>query len=143
MKRQNKAPADSWNNVKRLINEYGKEHWKPLIVAVLFALTFSMSPYVYGYLSRIMLDDVLELGSTETDVKNTGTALVETSDPGETGKTVEEKLKLLGLMFLIYIVVHILFEALNWLYGYTITSVGQRVVFKIRQRLHDKLRRFR
>ena len=94
---------DSWNNIKRLINDYGKEHWKPLVAAVLFALVFSLSPYVYGFLSRIMLDDVLEIGSTETVVD-----AAERLDTGQPGKSVEEKLKLLALMFLFYVGVHIL-----------------------------------
>ena len=128
MKMRNRTSSDSWNNVKRLINDYGKQHWRPLIIAVLFALIFSMSPYVYGFLSQIMLDDVLELGPAES---------VEETDRIE--KSVDEKLRLLAFMFLIYVVVHIVFEASNWLYAYIITSVGQRVVFKIRQRLHDKL----
>lgn len=81
-------------------------------------------------MNRIMLDDVLEVGSNDD---------IEESTEIESRKTQEEKTKFLGLMFLAYIGALVLFASLNWLYSYIITSIGQRIVFKIRQHLHDKL----
>ena len=82
--------GSSWHSFKRLLNDYGRKHWAGLILAVLLALSASLSPYVYGYMNRIMLDDVLEVGSNDD---------IEESTEIESRKTQEEKTKFLGLMF--------------------------------------------
>ena len=51
------------------------------------------------------------------------------------------KLEFLWLIFFLYIAVRSVFAAINWFYTYHIAFVGQRIVYRIRLDLHQKIQR--
>lgn len=149
----------SWKNIARLVRDYVKAYWKRMGFVLLVATATSLSPYVFGFLSQVMVDDVLQIkAATEASVDQSVEERPEAREPvdearlspspspplspsgnGGVGKTREEKLRLLGWMFLAYVAVRLTFAGLNWLYSYHITYIGQHIVFHLRQHLHDKL----
>jgi subfamily B ATP-binding cassette protein MsbA len=47
----------------------------------------------------------------------------------------------LGWIFILYLVVRSCFATINWFYTYSIAFVGQRIVYRIRLDLHDKVQK--
>ena len=56
-------------------------------------------------------------------------------------KTRTEKLEWLGWIFVLYLAVRSCFATINWFYTYSIAYVGQRIVFRIRLDLHEKVQK--
>lgn len=154
---------ESWGNLTRLIRTYLSPYWQRLLLVLVLALLTSLSPYIFGYLSRIMMDDVLEIGKgggNRTHASKVKTEAVDEAEgtpssfqeqppeaPDQRGissaegewKPKGEALHLLGIMFAVYVLIRLTFAGANWLYSYTMTYVGQRIVFQLRRDLHDKL----
>lgn len=185
--KKEKVPfKESWGHLKRLVRVYLFPHWQRLLPVLALAMLTSLSPYVFGYLSRIMMDEVLQVGqgggtpkqatpsepnvidgseprrssserptpdtaSIETTEEAKGGSLrsreqpLETTSPGDTSlparilKSPSERLRLLEILFVVYILVRLTFAGANWAYSYIMTYVGQRIVFRLRRDLHDKL----
>jgi subfamily B ATP-binding cassette protein MsbA len=149
----------SRRNISRLVRDYVRAYWKRMAFVLLVAMITSLSPYVFGFMSRIMVDDVLQIGlKTETtdekrvqepprdrEIEDTMERSPSPSPPLSPSqnepvkKSREEKLRLLGIMFLAYGLVRLTFAGSSWLYSYHITHIGQRVVFQLRKDLHEKL----
>ncbi|MCD6336219.1 MAG: ABC transporter ATP-binding protein, partial [Candidatus Latescibacteria bacterium] len=168
--RKQASLRSSRKNIARLVRNYVKAYWKRMGFVLLVALITSLSPYVFGFMSRVMLDDVLQIGlKTETageqcievppgelepngeersgdqeiedEVEPPSSSPLSLSPSQNEGvkKSTEEKLRLLGIMFLAYVLVRLVFAGSTWLYSYHITHIGQRVVFQLRKDLHEKL----
>ena len=149
----------SGSNITRLVRDYVSAYWKRLVFVLLMALITSSSPYVFGYMSRLMLDDVLQIGITtetpapavqseeepsedrtiEAEVKRSPAPPLSRSRDEGVKKSREEKQRLLGIMFLSFVLIRLSFSGSTWLYSYHITHIGQRVVFQLRKDLHEKL----
>ena len=120
-----KREESSYRNIKRLIGGYLRPYWfRVLIVAIVTSMS-AMAPYVFGYLGKIMVDDVLQLSRQGEIVK----------------KTASEQLHLLLWVFFAYVVVHLLSIGFTWLYSYNLAYVSQGIVYTLRQQLHEKLQR--
>jgi subfamily B ATP-binding cassette protein MsbA len=149
----------SWNNIARLVRDYVRTYWKRLGFVLLVAMMTSLSPYIFGFMSRVIVDDVLQIGmTTETPAVQSEEEPSEVREIEDTmerspapspplapsqqegaKKSREEQLRLLRIMFLAYVLVRLTFAGLSWLYAYHITHIGQHVVFQLRKDLHEKL----
>ncbi len=117
-----KREESSYRSIKRLIGAYLRPYWfRVLIVAIVTSMS-AMAPYVFGYLGKVVVDDVLQLGEI---VK----------------KTASEQLHLLLWVFFAYVAVHLLSIGFTWFYSYNLAYVSQRIVYTLRQQLHEKLQR--
>ncbi len=129
---------------KRLIREYIAPHWGRMSIAIVVTSLVALNPYVFGYLGKVMVDDVLEVGKgstaavSESDSTSAGADTEETNTPPQ-GKTTQERLRLLLIIFLADISANLLTIFFSWIYQYNIAYVGQRIVFALRQQLHRKL----
>jgi len=166
---------ESWRNLKRLVRVYLLSYWSRLVVVLVLAMLTSLSPYVFGYLSRIMVDDVIQIGrgggdrreevsregdsagnveggsekegaadsSMEEDASSESSLGSgeggDVSEGGSSKPSRGEGVRLLGILFGVYVLVRLIFAGASWLYSYTMTYVGQRIVFHLRGDLHDKL----
>jgi subfamily B ATP-binding cassette protein MsbA len=136
----------SKDDLLRLARDYVVPYWKKILLILLIALVTSASPYVFGYMSKIVLDNILQVGikakiehPTSTLVETQQPPSQETSSPSPLLKSKDEKLHLLLYIFIAYIAIRLLFIVLNGLYSYYITDIGQRIVFTLRSHLHMKL----
>lgn len=109
------------------------EHWARMLLVLVMAFGLSLSPYVFGFMTKIMIDKVLEVRPQQ--VSEGGTS------PPAVHRPVQERMRLLGWMFLAYFLIRLALAGFSWLYSYNITYVGQKLVFKLRQQLYDKLQR--
>jgi len=143
-------------DIVRLVKEYLRPYWLRMTLVVLAASASAMAPYMFGYLGKVMVDDVLRLGGERTTgVHQSATAVqhtdgvtdLSTTSPSSSAHAPErpdqttqrEQIHLLLLVFLAYIGVHLASIGLTWLYSYNIAYVGQRIVYKMRRQLHEKL----
>jgi len=132
-------------NLVRLMREYMAPYWGRMLLAIAMTSLVALSPYAFGFLGKVMVDNVLEVGAgkgTSLSAEGEGTsAETAPAEPATApqGKSVPEKLKLLGMVFLAYVAVHLLSIAFSWVYQYNIAYVGQKIVFTLREQLHRKL----
>ena len=126
------------------------------MVMVMATITSSYT-FLLGFISKITVDEVLQLKPAGEVVSEAHMqSLIQEErrpkrDPqatipglGKEGgimlpKTRTEKLAWLGWIFILYLVVRSFFATLNWFYTYSIAYVGQRIVFRIRLALHEKV----
>lgn len=139
------------NDILRLLRTYVLPHWGRVALIALTALIAGSSPYVLGYLGKVMVDDVLQVqqgpgaeeeqeaqgwvepgGAPEPDTEQ------DDAEP-DAGRSSGDKKRLLLRLFLAYVAVRLFFIACQWVYAYTVTYVGQRLVYQIRGHLHEKL----
>ena len=135
----------------RFIKEYIRPYWFRMILAIVVTCIMSLYPFILGYLGKVMVDDVLQVGKVEK-VKKTlpkdsweirkGSPPKRISPPIQPEfrkKSQSEKLYWLKLLVLAYIGLRLFFAGLSWLYRYTMVFVGQRIVYHMRRQLHAKL----
>ena len=144
-------------NLKRFVILYIKPYWGRMLMVILMATITSSYTFLLGFISKITVDEVLQLkpaGEVVLEAHMQSLIQEETRprrDPqatipglGKEGglmqpKTRTEKLAWLGWIFILYLVVRSFFATLNWFYTYNISYVGQRIVFRIRLALHEKV----
>ena len=144
-------------NLKRFIILYIKPYWGRLLMVMVMATITSSYTFLLGFISKITVDEVLQLKPAGEVVSEAHMqSLIQEErrpkrDPqatipglGKEGgimlpKTRTEKLAWLGWIFILYLVVRSFFATLNWFYTYSIAYVGQRIVFRIRLALHEKV----
>ena len=144
-------------NLKRFVILYIKPYWGRMLMVILMATITSSYTFLLGFISKITVDEVLQLkpaGEVVSEAHMQSLIQEETRprrDPqatipglGKEGglmqpKTRTEKLAWLGWIFILYLVVRSFFATLNWFYTYNISYVGQRIVFRIRLALHEKV----
>jgi len=130
-----------------------------MLMVMLMAGTTSSYSFLLGFISKLTIDEVLQLkpaAQVATDARMKSLTQVETlsrRDPQNVLphqwedekvqhiKSRTEKIKWLWWIFLLYLVVRSLFAAINWFYSYNISFVGQRIVFRIRLDLHQKIQK--
>lgn len=128
----------SIKGLKRLFVEYLKPYWLRIITVILVATLSAMAPYAFGYLGKVVVDDILQIGQRVENGPQTEEAGL-TKFPTKDNKA--HRLHLLFLVFLAYVAVHSLSIGFTWLYSYNVAYVGQRIVFTLRKQLHEKLQR--
>ena len=144
-------------NLKRFTILYIKPYWGRMLLVILMATITSSYTFLLGFISKITVDEVLQLKPAGEVVSEAHMqSLIQEErrpkrDPqatipglGKEGgitlpKTRTEKLEWLGWIFILYLVVRSFFATLNWFYTYSIAYVGQRIVFRIRLALHEKV----
>ena len=144
-------------NLKRFIILYIKPYWGRMLMVIMMATITSSYTFLLGFISKITVDEVLQLKPAGEVVSEAHMqSLIQEErrpkrDPqatipglGKEGgimlpKTRTEKLEWLGWIFILYLVVRSFFATLNWFYTYSIAYVGQRIVFRIRLALHEKV----
>ncbi len=144
-------------NLKRFILLYIKPYWGRMLMVIMMATITSSYTFLLGFISKITVDEVLQLKPAGEVVSEAHmqSLIQEESRPkrdpqatipglGKEGgimlpKTRTEKLEWLGWIFILYLVVRSFFATLNWFYTYSIAYVGQRIVFRIRLALHEKV----
>lgn len=147
------------NSIKRFIKAYIKPYWFRMIMVMLMAGVTSSYSFLLGFISKLTIDEVLQLkpaAQVATDAhmkslikeelhphRDPNTALPRAWDETETKrpKTKTEKIHWLWWIFILYLVVRSLFATINWFYNYNISFVGQRIVFRIRLDLHQKIQK--
>ena len=144
-------------NLKRFTILYIKPYWGRMLLVIVMATITSSYTFLLGFISKITVDEVLQLKPAGEVVSEAHMqSLIQEErrpkrDPqatipglGKEGgitlpKTRTEKLEWLGWIFILYLVVRSFFATLNWFYTYSIAYVGQRIVFRIRLALHEKV----
>lgn len=144
-------------SLKRFIRLYIKPYWVRMLMVIAMATVTSSYTFLLGFISKITVDEVLQLKPSEEVVSEArkqssiqadkrprrdphatlpefGKALVQP-------KTRTEKLEWLGWIFVLYLIVRSCFATINWFYTYSIAYVGQRIVFRIRLDLHEKVQK--
>ncbi|HID11204.1 MAG TPA: ABC transporter ATP-binding protein [Candidatus Latescibacteria bacterium] len=129
---------DSLRQTSRLLRGYLLPHWTRMMLVLATAFGLSLSPYIFGFMSKIMIDKVLEI-RPQIQQETLEGETSQTAPPA--GRPMEERMRLLWWMFLAYVLIRLTLAGLRWLYSYNITYVGQKLVFRLRQELYDKLQR--
>ena len=145
------------DNFKRFVILYIKPYWGRLLMVMVMATITSSYSFLLGFISKITVDEVLQLkpaGEVVSDAHMQSLIQEERRpkrDPqatipglGKEGgimlpKTRTEKLEWLGWIFILYLAVRSFFATINWFYTYSISYVGQRIVYRIRLALHEKV----
>lgn len=144
-------------SLKRFIRLYIKPYWGRMLMVIAMATVTSSYTFLLGFISKITVDEVLQLKPSEEVVSEARRqASIQADkcprrDPHATlpefgkalvqPKTRTEKLEWLGWIFVLYLVVRSCFATINWFYTYSIAYVGQRIVFRIRLDLHEKVQK--
>ena len=144
-------------SLKRFIRLYIKPYWVRMLMVIAMATVTSSYTFLLGFISKITVDEVLQLKPSEEVVSEARRqASIQADkrprrDPHATlpefgkalvqPKTRTEKLEWLGWIFVLYLIVRSCFATINWFYTYSIAYVGQRIVFRIRLDLHEKVQK--
>ncbi len=147
------------NSLKRFIKIYIKPYWFRMIMVMVMAGVTSSYSFLLGFISKLTIDEVLQLKpAAEVASQARMKSLIKTEsiprrDPQDLlpnfgqdsganrPKSKTEKMQWLWWIFILYLVVRSLFATINWFYNYNISFVGQRIVFRIRLDLHQKIQK--
>ena len=147
------------DSMKRFIQTYIRQYWFRMIMVMIMAGVTSSYSFLLGFISKLTIDEVLQLKpatevasaaglktliKTETAPRRDPQTVLPRSWEHETvqqPKTRTEKIQWLWWIFILYLVVRTLFATINWFYNYNISFVGQRIVFRIRLDLHQKIQK--
>jgi ABC-type multidrug transport system fused ATPase/permease subunit len=94
--------------------------WR-LVWAIIATLTVSLQPYVWTFITRFLIDEVLCVGQAIPRAE------------------LEAHARWIIILFFVNSSIHLSAVFFSWQYSYQITLVGQRVVFELRRALHEKL----
>ena len=134
---------------------------------MLMAGVTSSYMFILGFITKMTVDQVLQVRPDSTVVVGSETGLFSLRDKGrpkseasrpqrdpnrvlphgwdeERGlakKSKAEQLQWLWIVFFVYLAVRMIFSAINWFFNYNIAFVGQRIVFRIRLDLHQKVQK--
>ena len=140
----------------RLARVYIRPHQRVLVLVLAAALLSSMSSFSYSYLTKVMVDDVLQVSASKPvsqgvkiPEKRTAQRVERVSANRERSlrdgpRSVNNRyraVRLLIWIFVAYVGLRSGLAIVQWGYTYGIARIGQEVVFRIRQDVHDKLQR--
>ncbi len=118
--------------------------------------------YVLGFITKTTVDDVLQIrplseetsggtttgGTPANSVEDRSARDPERvlprgwdSDRPTTMKSRTEKIRWLWAVFALYLIVRFLFAGMTWLFNYNIAFVGNRLVYRVRLDLHQKVQK--
>ena len=146
------------NSLRRFFNLYIRHYWFRMVMVMLMAGVTSSYTFLLGFISMTTIDEVLQLrpagqvaptaqaqsqfqseGASRRDPHSTIPYLGMEAPSRE--KTRTEKIEWLWWIFILYLIVRTLFATINWFYSYNIAYVGQRIIFRIRLDLHQKVQK--
>ncbi|MDA1140578.1 MAG: ABC transporter ATP-binding protein [Planctomycetota bacterium] len=112
------------NELRRICTDYLKPHWLRMVVIAVLSLLVALSPFLFGYLSRVMVDDVLRINATiDLDLSLEGH---------------DDRLHLFTLIIGALLGSHLLLIGANALHTYLLRTLAFDVIYRIRHELHDK-----
>lgn len=146
------------DQIRRFTRTYIKPFWVRMLAVMVMAGITSSYSFILGYITKVTVDDVLQLKPEVSEVvaregllsSGPSRAL---RDPQQTLRSTEplpvavhkktrtEKIQFLWFIFFTYMIVRSLFAAINWFYTYHIAYIGQRIVYRIRLDLHQKIQK--
>lgn len=147
------------HSMRRFIKSYIKPYWFRMLMVMIMAGITSSYSFLLGFISKTTIDEVLQLKPASQVASAAGMkslVLSESHAPRDPQmvlphdwdveevqrpKTKTEKIQWLWWIFILYLVVRSLFATINWFYNYNISFVGQRIVFRIRLDLHQKIQK--
>jgi len=123
--------------------------------------------FILGYITKMTVDHVLQVRPETSALTGMDTGVFGTRDQGSSKAEVDrpprdpnrvlphdwdvergvaeksraEQIQWLWVVFFIYLTVRLIFSAMNWFFNYNIAFVGQRIVFRIRLDLHQKIQK--
>ena len=151
------------NLLLRLSRVYLKPHRYTFTLVLLAAMLSSLSPFTLAYLSKIMVDDVLAVGTPGealTGPEGRAASGVRLSREGsaardnrgaqrtEGSSTRRElapdgsragRIQMLWIVFGAYVALRMAFAGLQWGSTYGISRIGQEIVFHLRRDVYQKL----
>ena len=118
--------------IRRFYKEYVFRHWGKLLFAFLLTAAANQAPYGFSMLGKWLVDDVLQVG---------GKGKVAVVQPGQNtpAKSTEEKSEGLWLFLAISIGLRLGTAGFGGLSGYLTSAAGQRVLFRLRSGVQEKL----
>lgn len=149
--------------ILRLSRVYLRPHKGKFFLVLIAAILSSLAPFTLAYLSKIMVDDVLEIGEAGSAVarsapmrdastaartearldrdSQSGGARAEPSGRREQAPATSRarRIRLLWTVFVAYLGLRLLFVVLGWGYNYGINQIGQEMVYRLRQDVYAKL----
>lgn len=115
----------------RFYKMYVFRHWGKLLVAFLLTATVNQAPYGFSMLGKWLVDDVLQVGG-----KNKTEVVQQTDTPS---KSAEDKYQGLWIFLAISLGLRVGTAGFGGWAGYLTSSAGQRVLFRLRSSLQEKL----
>ena len=150
------------SNFSRFIRTYVRPfRFRVVLVMGLAGISGSYF-YVLGFITRTTVDDVLQIRPRTEETSQGGSSGRPPADSAEdrlardpervlprgwdadrpaATKSRTEKIKWLWAVFALYLTVRFAFAGLTWLYNYNIAFVGNRIVYRVRLDLHQKVQR--
>lgn len=117
------------NLVRRFYKEYVFRHWGKLLVAFLLTAAVNQAPYGFSMLGKWLVDDVLQVG---------GKNKVEQPQQ-ENAIPLDEKFQGLWVFLAISLGLRLGTASLGGMAGYLTSSAGQRVLFRLRSSVQEKM----
>ena len=146
--------------ITRFVRSYVRPFWFRMVMVMLMAGVTSSYSFILGFITKITVDNVLQIKPDVTVVEGraagsstVGSTSSRTRDPHSVlpwkdpfqphvhEKSRTEKIQWLWFIFFLYLAVRSTFAVINWFYNYHIAYVGQRIVFRIRLDLHQKIQK--
>ena len=154
-------------HLRRFVGTYVKPFWFRMGLVMCLAGVTSSYSFLLGFISKMTVDHVLQiradvpasgaemgggLGGMRDNAFRPPSSSLPQRDPlspilGSAykaqgpKKSKAEQIQWLWVVFTIYLVVRSAFAVMNWFFNYNIAFVGQRIVFKIRADLHQKVQK--
>ncbi|MDE2998630.1 MAG: ABC transporter ATP-binding protein [Gemmatimonadota bacterium] len=150
------------SNFSRFIRTYVRPfRFRVVLVMGLAGISGSYF-YVLGFITKTTVDDVLQIRplaeETSRGRSNDGPPADSAEDPAARDpervlphgwdvdrpaptKSRTEKIQWLWAVFALYLTVRFAFAGLTWLYNYNIAFVGNRIVYRVRLDLHQKVQK--
>ena len=148
----------------RFAKQYVRPLWFRMTLVLLMAAITSSYMFILGFISKITVDHVLQLKPDVTEFIQGETFATRGEESGglrdnrrfsrdpqavrpqlelDIGpqKTKLEQLNWLWVIFFSYLFIRMFFSAMNWFYSYNISYIGQRIVFRVRLDLHQKVQK--
>ena len=108
-------------DLSRLWRDYLVQHRWRLFAAIVVTTIWSLFPYATAFLAKFLVDDVLLV------------------DGGYDPSMIKQQMPLFWRYSAMLLSVWGIFVITNWLKNWLIVDIGQRVVYELRRRLHEKL----
>ncbi|MCZ6633457.1 MAG: ABC transporter ATP-binding protein, partial [bacterium] len=142
----------------RFVRNYIRPFWARMLLVMAMAAVTSSYTLILGLVSKITVDNVLQLKPEVGQVQQSGGGAFRF--PGEERtrrdpmsvipglgqenaptppKTKTEKIQWLWFIFFSYLLIRFVFSGINGYYSYCMQYVGQRIVYRIRLDLHQKI----
>jgi len=159
---------DARHPIRRFARIYIKPFWFRMALVMGMAGVTSSYMFILGFITKLTVDHVLQIrpavvmgpvgGSSgllgqiarrgeapavaqDAPVRHDPQSAHTSRDAPPRQKSKTEQVRWLWIIFISYLIVRSIFSGINWLYTYNISFVGQRIVFRVRMDLHQKVQK--